>query len=338
MDVFAILNITAFLLALWQTYKAIEQTREARKQLEKLDSLQNSLLNKLEGQQQLLSTSNDRVSEQGIKQQELLSAASVQSLKLQSQLEQLEEVRLALTTRYIGQYLEYFPQIVSIIERAEKEVVLFLNVPAQGCFSDPTNHLRYRQALERKILDENVNVELTFSNEGLRRASNCERFWKEEPEWGKWKNDNVDKVTKFLSTYKKGQSVSELTVSEFIEILAGVDSSLLKREFVNADCREIDAGLTIGFCLADGKIAVFVLNPFMDNSTSYGFMTSDTKLISALNELSHRQRGMPDVTPIKFTNTDLFEKEFGLDIRDSIRMHSIDGKNDELLSEDIEKT
>lgn len=289
MDYLVILNIAAFVLALWQTYKAHASTREANALLEKFNEMQINHSRRFKEQQVLLDKANNQVIEQGAKQTTLLAAATSQTQQIEDQLSQIKEIRQSLSTKFIGRFNEYFPAVADLIETAQNEIVIFCDFPGLGIFSLPNDFVKYRQAIERKCVEnKNFRVEITILNEERRLRTMDMEFKKEGVEWDNWKTLKKDLLDQFFYRYDKNLNLESLSRTDFINILESLDKELLENAFSRAECVEIDSEPAIYFWLVDGKTAILAVTPYVEDATSYGFSTTDLKLIAALREISTR--------------------------------------------------
>ena len=210
-----------------------------------------------------------------------------QIIKLDDQLKQLDDIRRALTTRFIGRFPDYFPQAVMMIERAEKEIVVVCEYPGIGIFTTPPANLRFRQALVRKQM-ENIPIQITFLNSKWRRKVAEEQFSKTGDDWEEWKKGNRTLVTQFLKNYSKGISAEQLSRQDLLEILSMLDAKILSQEFDNIPYIEIDTSIPMHWFLIDGKEAIFSIASYKHRIDATGFLTSDQTIISALMEMSDR--------------------------------------------------
>jgi hypothetical protein len=55
--------------------------------------------------------------------------AKTHTVALQTQTRDLEEVRQSLSTRYPGQFPQYYPSIVDLLGRAKREIIIFCDFP-----------------------------------------------------------------------------------------------------------------------------------------------------------------------------------------------------------------
>lgn len=194
----------------------------------------------------------------------------------------LDDVRRSLSTRYIGQFPEFFPEIVSLLKSAKREIVIFCDFPAYACFSDPHTFLEYQHTLQRKAQHEEVRVIFTCLGSTYRSKGVQDQFFSSSQEWDEWKRDpNIEKrLCHFLSFRRGVPTIDELGMDQFLELLERIEQRTLEETFASAQVREIDAYIPVYFWLVDGMNAVFAIPA--DKTLEYGFSTTDQKLISAL--------------------------------------------------------
>jgi hypothetical protein len=209
---------------------------------------------------------------------------------MESQLQQLESIQKALTTRFIGPFPDYIPRIVSLIENAEKEIIIFCDTPAYGCFTVHNHHVNYRQAIERKIF-EKKRVELTFLNEEWRTKTLNEQFPFEGPEWDKLKTDKKPLFEEFIAHYGNKAVLNELTKETFLQLVERLNLRVLNQEF-SGKAEEVCAAMPVLFWLVDSREAIFAIPSYERDIAMLGFVTSDQSLISALRDMSKRYRQM----------------------------------------------
>lgn len=207
---------------------------------------------------------------------------------LEKQLRQLAGIHEALTTRFIGAFPEYIPHIISLLEGAERELIIFCDLPAYGSFTSHDNHIKYRQTIERKIFD-GKNVELTFLNKGWRDRVLDEQFHFEGNEWESWKVEKEKLLDEFLAHYGSDHKRNELTKEGFSQIVDRLNNRLLSEEFLNK-AKEVGAFMPLLFWLIDDKEAVFAIPVYKRDVATLGFRTSDQSLIEAFKEMSKRYR------------------------------------------------
>ncbi len=219
----------------------------------------------------------------------VMTRAKSQADQAKSHTDALEEVRRTLSTRYIGKFPEYYPEIVTLIERARNRIVIFCDFPAYASFSDPDTWLNYHQALQRKLLKEDIPVELTCLNETSRRRSVEEQWFGSGNTWENRMKDSTfsKKVQELLATHGKDAKTDSLTQDDFAEILEHDERNALD-DLRTATIREIDGYMPIYFWLIDDISAVFTMPSFSEKATEYGFSTTDQRLLAALQEMRDR--------------------------------------------------
>ena len=201
----------------------------------------------------------------------------------------LEDVRGSLSTRYLGQFPEFIPEIVIHIKRARKEIIIFCDFPAYGHFSDRRNWLEYGQTIKKKTFD-NVRVSLTCFNQKRRFDFNHEQFPKVAEGWDEWKKDPqfINKLQALLRSHGKSSDAGNLSKEEFVQLLEDTERLMLDDEFLNAEKLEVNADMPLYFWIIDGAEAIFAIPSFSEEATEYGFFTSDPKLISAFQQIVRR--------------------------------------------------
>jgi hypothetical protein len=211
---------------------------------------------------------------------------------METQLRQLESIQKALTTRFIGPFPDYIPRIVSLIESAEKEIIIFCDVPAYGCFRAHDHHVKYRQAIERKILDnDKKSIQLTFLNEEWRLRALLEQYPFEGDEWNKMKKDKGHLLAEFLVHYGDENTSETLTKDTFLDLIEKLNLRILNQEF-SSKAKEVSVAMPVIFWLVDNKEAVFAVPAYEQDIVTLGFSTSDQSLIAAFKEMSKRYRQM----------------------------------------------
>jgi hypothetical protein len=206
----------------------------------------------------------------------------------------LDEVRGSLSTRYLGQFPEFIPEIVSHLQRAKRKITIFCDFPAYGHFSDRRSWLNYGQTIKNKTFDK-VHVSLTCFDEARRYDFNTEQFSQVEEGWDEWKRDpQIErKLKELLVSRGKDADVDALTKKEFAKLLEDTEQDMLLDEFLNAEKVEVNKDIPLYFWIIDDAEAIFAIPSFSDETTEYGFFTSDPKLISAFQQIVKRYHRNP---------------------------------------------
>jgi hypothetical protein len=207
----------------------------------------------------------------------------------------LDQISRSLTTRYLGQFPKYYPDIISLIEGAEEEILILCDFPAYGYLWDHANWIKYRNLIALKK-EQGVRVQVTCPNKKRRLECIREQFPQSEREWSSYK-ENVEfrpKLEKFLRHLNQDIAVDELSKENFIELFEGAHQRMLQDPFTREDLCETDAVLPLIFWLVDRTKAVFGVATLSASTTEYGFYTLDQRLISALMEMRDRFRRLAE--------------------------------------------
>lgn len=205
-----------------------------------------------------------------------------QTEQAQAHARALDILRRELPTRYIGQFPEYLQQIVDLLDRAQKEIVIFCDVPAYGSFSSPKRFMKYRQKLEDKLAD-NVPVQVTCLNNAGRMKVTRKQF--SRTPWDEWIKDpkNGEQLKWFLKHHGK---TDELSGDEFISLLEEDDEGMLKiLRGAGAEVSEVNRDILLYYWLVDNQEAIFAIMVLSEKAIEYGFRTTDQQLINALSEM-----------------------------------------------------
>ena len=201
----------------------------------------------------------------------------------------LKEIRGAaesLSTRFIGKFPFFLPDIVDVICSAKESILILCDVPAYGCFSDPHNALAYRQGLERQI-QLGRRVELTCLDEERRGRQTTELLSRDD--WESWKHENRERPQAFLSAHAHGVDLLTISRDEFIRALNEADEDILRQVF-RKDVARLPIDVPIYFWIADERSAIFAIRAMAAGAFEYGFRTSDRALIQGLLDIRRRFR------------------------------------------------
>lgn len=279
--IIALINVVAFALA-------IKQIKDARE-------LERNLSRRLEQHQALLEAASTQVNDQGEVQRNLLNAANAQSTEMQKQVEQILDIRRSLTTSFIGGFPDFIQPLISLIESAEKEILIFCDIPAYGCYTSPVNFFKYRQAIERKI-NENIKVEITFLGTEWRRKAFEEQFIRHEYNCAGWVDEDKRKLDAFLNYYPKSllpgnrfPDAATLDKSSLYTLIEKLDLFTINI-LSNAEPLEAAGTMPLIFWLKDDREAIFAIPAYEGEIKTLGFRTSDRALLDAFRYMSERYR------------------------------------------------
>lgn len=279
--VLSLINVIAFILA-------IKQIKDARE-------LERNLSGRLEDHQALLKTASSQVAQQGETQRNLLNASNTQAEEMHRQVNQILDIRRALTTSFIGGFPDFISPLTSLIESAEKEILIFCDIPAYGCFSSPNSFFDYRQAIERKI-NKNIKVEITFLSQDLRGKAFEEQFSRHDDNCANWGEDEKRKLEGFLHFYPKSLIPVNLTLdisvldkarlSALIEALHQFTIEIVS----NVVPLESTVAMPLIYWMKDDREAIFAVPAYEGEIKTLAFRTSDRALLDAFKYMSVRYR------------------------------------------------
>jgi len=201
----------------------------------------------------------------------------------------LDVLRRELPTRYIGQFPNYLQQIVDLMDRAERHIVIFCDFPAYGSFSSPRRFINYRQKLEEKLAD-NLPVQLTCLDRDERIKVTRKQFSRP---WDQWTRDpqHEEQLKSFLKHHGK---TGDLSGEDFISLLQEDDEVMLKTmRGAGAEVIEVNKDMPLYYWVIDNQEAIFTITVLSEEVVEYGFRTIDQQLINALSEMRQQYLQQP---------------------------------------------
>ena len=201
----------------------------------------------------------------------------------------LEEVRGSLSTRYIGQFPQYYPSIVELVGRAKQNILIFCDFPAYGSLTDPKSWLNYKHTLERKMQQDDMKVAVTCLDKDRRNAAFRDQLYRPGEGWNEWKAKptSLEQLKTLLKWHGREKDVGGLDEEEFFRILEDDEERMLKETFARAETCELDTYVPLHFWLIDDDVSAIFAIP-STSAIEYGFSTTDPRLISALKDMRDR--------------------------------------------------
>lgn len=194
----------------------------------------------------------------------------------------------ALSTRYLGKFPHFLPDIVDLLNGVRHEIIIFCDFPGYADFTDPARALEYRQALER-LQQKHVKLELTCLDSDSRAMFVREQF--PAADWENWSSDprKSEKALAFLKANAEMAEPTKATLDDILKVMDDVDTRIIKHVFRGSGS-QISTAMPIYFWIADARSAIFSIPTLSDEAVEYGFKTSDHALIQALMEMRLRYR------------------------------------------------
>lgn len=195
----------------------------------------------------------------------------------------LEDVHRSLSTRSIGPFPDFFPEIVSLINSAKHNISILCDSPAYACFSDSPTFINYQLALKQKDQDERMKISFTCSGPTHRSMTAVDQFpaevWDERKKSDSQFNEHL---RGFLRLHRKHTPINELDNSEFLKLIEDTELDTLDYCFSQADTRQVEVSIPLHFWLIDDGFDMKAIFAISKSAVEYGFSTTDPKLISAL--------------------------------------------------------
>lgn len=193
----------------------------------------------------------------------------------------------SMSTKFLGNFPDYLGPLVEVIERAEQELVVVCTIPGHGSYSAKHWHLRYRQAIEKKIA-EGVEVSLLTSTATAREQFLSEQFALAAHHWDEWYADNEEHAREVLvPSYCSQADVEDLNFERLMRCFESMNLDTLKALRAATSIELYDDLLHLWVWVIDRREAVFVLPSFAGGTRgglrkAYGFRTLDQRLVSSL--------------------------------------------------------
>jgi hypothetical protein len=196
-------------------------------------------------------------------------------------------VRESLSTRFIGEFPDFLPEIARVLDKAQSEIVIVCDFPSYGRFSKPDAWLTYSHVIEKK-LEAGVRVPFVCMTSGARVEFSRRQFFdKPPPSDQEWRARR--RIPKFqlklqalLKRHIQQADVSSLTFDAFIAMLEQDDLAALERTFKHAEVCFTAAPMPLYFWICDRKHGFFAFPTYTSDKSEFGFLTSDQKLIESL--------------------------------------------------------
>jgi hypothetical protein len=191
--------------------------------------------------------------------------------------------REALSTRFIGEFPDFLPQLVGILEKAERDLIIVCDFPSYGQFSSPSDWKLYSRTIEDKV-NAKISLSLVCMNEIARANFAPKQFFPSPPydtTWSKYRDSRAKrkKIQQLVERHDYPNSLSSLTFAEMIDLLEKDDLHALQRTFSRV--RPFQTPMYFWVC--DKKVAIFSFPTYdLANKSEFAFLTFDRKLIQSL--------------------------------------------------------
>lgn len=194
-----------------------------------------------------------------------------------------------LSTRYLGEAPDYYPEVKGVVDRAKTDLQVSCTLPAIGFFNYYEAWLGLKSALESASL--RIKVRCVFGTSESQLHLLREQFREARSDWDSWRAnaENAAKLDKFRHRF--GNDTDITTPEALFSTMAAALNEIRKATYYDADVIETASRMRMFAWVADSKEAVFVIPAFAPKYVAYAFWTRDSRLINALvtNHQEHRE-------------------------------------------------
>lgn len=202
----------------------------------------------------------------------------------------LTQIRASLSTKYLGEFPDYIPDITELVARARKELLIVCDHPGYGSLSAENRAERYRVAIQKAAAD-GVSIECLFLNKEGCAAAIGRQFFTSQRGLQNSENTFVPKtlvarlttvvqpfIDKPVHTDKQN-----MEKDDFTKLVWDLNEELLK-SFRHKRIRvnHIPGPMQLHFWIADGREAVFSVPNNTGGDSERAFHTGDHTLIRSL--------------------------------------------------------
>ena len=166
----------------------------------------------------------------------LAAIASVVALAMAVwQVKDTRLVRESLSTRFIGEFPDYLPELARVLDKAQSEIVIVCDFPSYGRFSKSEASLAYSHVIEKKI-EAGVRVLFVCMTPEARMAFSRKQFFDKPPSDREWQAKRrmpkfQIKVQALLKRRNPEADLSALTFDAFVAMLEQDDLDALAKTF-----------------------------------------------------------------------------------------------------------
>jgi hypothetical protein len=217
-----------------------------------------------------------------------LLLTGLQFRSARSHLAELDAIRRSMSTRYIGEFPTYLPELVRMLSQAHSSITIACGVVTYGLFSDRSNWLRYRAVLEQQI-HAGVAVSIISANETGRRQHQIDQFGLTRS-WPELLRDDLftSRLSIFSTHYASGDDYHKWSPETIVDLLELQQKHAIESDFAAALHKESPDRLALHYWIVDELSAVFSIPRFGEAPTELGFITSDARLIQAFQTMHRR--------------------------------------------------
>jgi len=203
-----------------------------------------------------------------------------------------EELISAISTKYIGLFPDNMDMIVDLVENAEKNLTIVVDVPGYGVLSKNELYQRYETAIRNHINNGEVKVKIFCYSDSTRIKAMEDQFDEnivsQESEKIKslvnfieskmmWNSEAINEKKQNIETKQDLINLTNLVQKEIITELESVQYT--SNEFFTLENRQ-----EMFIWIRDDKEAVFSILNYGQNNQEASFLTQDANFIEILRD------------------------------------------------------
>ena len=195
-----------------------------------------------------------------------------------------------LSTRYLGEFPDFLPEIINVLTGAQNKVVIVCDFPTYGRFSKPDLWLDYKHIIEKITESSKVSISFVCLESKARIDFSRKQFFHKPPteeQWEKFCSEPVFhlKMKPLLIRNGLENKLPLPTFNEFINLLEKEDNDMLQITFSNIKYILTPDPMPLYFWISDDKTGVFSFPSYESDKSEFGFVTSDQKLIASFLQI-----------------------------------------------------
>lgn len=206
---------------------------------------------------------------------------SNRSLKIAKQTSAgLEETSRNLSTRYIGQFPAFIPEVAEVLDGATKTIRIACDFTGYGIYSNHSAYIKYRQAVERRAND-GVTVQMIVMDEESRNHMN-------RLQWAGMDitqlKDPANTAFRSFTAWSQCPIDKIATIEDFVKCMAEEHrrARIEDFRFPRATIKDRPGAFPLYLWIADDREAVFSVPNFAHAGAETAFRTRDARLIAEL--------------------------------------------------------
>ncbi len=219
----------------------------------------------------------------------MIASLDVAGKVSRASLDKAEEITKSLTTRFIGHFPEYLPEIARLIDQSKRFLWILATVPSHGLFTDPNGWEEISLAIRRKlhVADPSFQAILVHGTDEKVRE-NYEDLYSTLSfggnSWESWRDNQRSKIAALTKSATSPDRTMELTFDSFLKARVSQDMNELKSTYRDVSCYAGDQIYPL-YCWITDAGAIFSVRTENQQEGAYSgsaVLTRDPYLMDAL--------------------------------------------------------